>query len=679
MKINQNKSNHFLKKLCAKSFINTKKEDTLFNKTNKKLERRYFLKTSSSTKRNLRKDDSSERYNTLRENFKNRKMMNQDLLKTDEHIINNKKRSVILNKINNNLNKKIEILKEKSRIKENQNKSFENKNDNDSKVNQNNSFYNTIMINYKNSSVVTHNKTINHIRIQNSKLNTVLYNKEKKNSKEKTSNFCLPIRIYNSLNKSNDNDKNVKISINKSNNKSSSKRINNSFRTKETNNKSIENAKLKIKLKQNKSIEKGYINFYKVDKNHFKYKTNEKKQNLNKTLIPSFTSPLDTQSDISCNTERDNKINTISSTIQISINGKEIKNEKDENKEKKIKQLNLDIMKIKLDNLKNALLNEVKTERETNDKPKTSFLPSSSKSIRKRKKIKNETDIPKDKDITKDQKMVIKKIVNKKIKHPIKKRNENLILNKQYNTEIINNDKNIKFNKINNNNKTNKENNKINNSIETDKVDIINEDSNSLHNNNSNNIEIFDSDGNKKNYEIFEIISDVKVKSFTEYEEDKKNSLNKNQNNKVYDNKNEINKNININEIFDQNTFEHKSIRSTIINQEKIENENFIEDRDEYNIKLKETFSKDRFSFRPTNNDSNETFQDSKVESNKTLDKKDFINSRINSFSSFKVDNSQKKISIGKKEKQIKNIGINIDKNKNLVKSKSKELKNEKK
>ena len=329
--------------------------------------------------------------------------------------------------------------------------------------------------------------------------------------------------------------------------------------------------------------------------------------------------------------------------------------------------------------MKNALLNEVKTERETNDKPKTSFLPSSSKSIRKRKKIKNETDIPKDKDITKDQKMVIKKIVNKKIKHPIKKRNENLILNKQYNTEIINNDKNIKFNKINNNNKTNKENNKINNSIETDKVDIINEDSNSLHNNNSNNIEIFDSDGNKKNYEIFEIISDVKVKSFTEYEEDKKNSLNKNQNNKVYDNKNEINKNININEIFDQNTFEHKSIRSTIINQEKIENEKFIEDRDEYNIKLKETFSKDRFSFRPTNNDSNETFQDSKVESNKTLDKKDFINSRINSFSSFKVDNSQKKISIGKKEKQIKNIGINIDKNKNLVKSKSKELKNEKK
>jgi len=94
MKINQNKSNHFLKKLCAKSFINTKKEDTLFNKTNKKLERRYFLKTSSSTKRTLRKDDSSERYNTLRENFKNRKMMNQDLLKTDEHIINNKKRSV---------------------------------------------------------------------------------------------------------------------------------------------------------------------------------------------------------------------------------------------------------------------------------------------------------------------------------------------------------------------------------------------------------------------------------------------------------------------------------------------------------------------------------------------------------------------------------------------------------
>ena len=53
-------------------------------------------------------------------------------------------------------------------------------------------------------------------------------------------------------------------------------------------------------------------------------------------------------------------------------------------------------MKIKLDNLKNALLNEVKTERETNDKPKTSFLPSSSKSIRKRKKIKNETDIPKE-------------------------------------------------------------------------------------------------------------------------------------------------------------------------------------------------------------------------------------------------------------------------------------------
>ena len=89
---------------------------------------------------------------------------------------------------------------------------------------------------------------------------------------------------------------------------------------------------------------------------------------------------------------------------------------------------------------------------------------------------------------------------------------------------------------------------------------------------------------------------------------------------------------------------------------------------------MKETFSKDRFSFRPTNNDndSNETFQDSKFQKNKTLDKQDFLNAAS---SEFKIDNNNMKkiIPIMKKNKNGKSV--NGDKNKKLVKSKSKELK----
>ena len=56
----------------------------------------------------------------------------------------------------------------------------------------------------------------------------------------------------------------------------------------------------------------------------------------------------------------------------------------------------------------------------------------------------------------------------------------------------------------------------------------------------------------------------------------------------------------------------------------------FIEDRDEYNIILKETFSKDRFSFRPTNKDSNGTFQDTRLKKdNNELNKNDFLTNNI--------------------------------------------------
>ena len=658
MKVNQNKNNQILKKLCAKSFINSKKDEKIFSNSNKKTEKRYLLKNSSSSKNNLKKYETNKKCNILKDNSHIKNMISQNILKANQYINNsknNKKRSVILNKVN--LNKRIE--KEKEKNHERQNKIFEllNNKNNESNSKSNNIYKKNILNNYKNS--VGHNKTINHIRIKNQKLNSVLYNNnENKNINNKTFNFCLPIRNYKSLNKDNSMNRSLNYSINKEDKRENMKRLNNSFRIKE-------NSKLKIKLKNNKSIEKEYFNFSKVI-------NNSKKHGLNKTLVQNYTCPLNTSGELSYNTERNNRINTISSSFQISLNSKdkEIKNNINESKSRK---KNSNFLKSQLDNLKSNSLNEVKTGKEINktikEKLKTTFLPASSKSNHKRKKINK-----------KEPENAIKKKIYKKNKI-IRRRNEKI--NNHYNSEIIYKEETKNSNKlikIINNNIKNKENNKTN---DNDNIVIINDNYNTLPNNNLTISDIFDSNINKTNNSIFEVISNVKVKSFVEYEEDKKNLLNideKNNNKKDNGSDNfikEINSNININEILDGSNMHHKSIISIISDSdEKKEKENFIEDRDEYNVILKENFSKDRFSFRPTNNDSNETFKDPNIQ---VLDKKDFLNNKDISFSKFEINNNlKKKIPFKKKNKQVKNDGSNIEKINKLIKGKSKEMKNKK-
>ena len=44
MKISQKKGNQVKRKLCAKSFINSKKDDSLLNTSNKKAKGKYILK-----------------------------------------------------------------------------------------------------------------------------------------------------------------------------------------------------------------------------------------------------------------------------------------------------------------------------------------------------------------------------------------------------------------------------------------------------------------------------------------------------------------------------------------------------------------------------------------------------------------------------------------------------------
>ena len=95
----------------------------------------------------------------------------------------------------------------------------------------------------------------------------------------------------------------------------------------------------------------------------------------------------------------------------------------------------------------------------------------------------------------------------------------------------------------------------------------------------------------QKNSEIFEVISNIQVKSYNEYEQEHKikedEKIIKNGDNSDIDNKNNININININ---------YNNIN---INKDNHNNEN-IEDKEEYDFYLKETFSKDRFSFKPS-------------------------------------------------------------------------------
>ena len=120
MKVNQNKNNQILKKLCAKSFINTKKDEKIFSNSNKKTEKRYLLKNSSSSKNNLKKYETNKKCNILKDNSHIKNMISQNILKANQYINNsknNKKRSVILNKVN--LNKRIEKEKEKNHERQN--------------------------------------------------------------------------------------------------------------------------------------------------------------------------------------------------------------------------------------------------------------------------------------------------------------------------------------------------------------------------------------------------------------------------------------------------------------------------------------------------------------------------------------------------------------------------------
>ena len=162
---------------------------------------------------------------------------------------------------------------------------------------------------------------------------------------------------------------------------------------------------------------------------------------------------------------------------------------------------------------------------------------------------------------------------------------------------------------------------------------------------------------NLNNNEIFEIMSDIKVKSFNEYEQEKEkiNNLNIETKNTENDSK-EINNNININININYNTIN--------VNNPNSINDVFIEDRDEYNTHLKETFSKDRFSFKPLKNEIiKETdlkyYENIPITKNKPLNKKDFIN---------KDDNKREKKYIKNKEKN-KYIVEEIKKLKKTLKS----------
>ena len=191
-----------------------------------------------------------------------------------------------------------------------------------------------------------------------------------------------------------------------------------------------------------------------------------------------------------------------------------------------------------------------------------------------------------------------------------------------------------------------------------------------------------------KNNDIFEVISDIKVKSLNEYEEEKKADSNKKDNEyNTLLNDNKINNNININININYNNIninKHINNENNISKQyskeiNNIQNINpttngvFIEDRDEYNI-LKETFSKDRFSFRPINDENNEIITNYQQYNNilnnnitnnnkDPLDKNDFVNNSIMGSSIMKNNN------INKNKENFKN---NVDNKKIMKKELSK-------
>jgi hypothetical protein len=255
---------------------------------------------------------------------------------------------------------------------------------------------------------------------------------------------------------------------------------------------------------------------------------------------------------------------------------------------------------------------------------------------------------------------------------------------------------------------------------------------------------------NKAN-DIFEVISDIKIKSLNEYEEDKKadkipstsnSEINNNPptiptessevNDKTSDKskvKNNININININynNININNNHENNNSKNKLSNEYNTENNKnkniivnnkqqyntsnknsnnnsdrasiekpnlnfnngvFIEDRDEYNI-LKETFSKDRFSFRPVNSENNEILTNFQ-QYNNIVNKNNTINNN-NKKNSVNVNKSEK-ITLSKKEtgkhsiinssllkthmtKNNNNNNVNIGNNKEMKKEVSKQQK----
>ena len=619
MKINQNKSNLLLK-LFTKSFINNKKVESKINNTlnnlekkknNKILDSSNILKNSNSTLKNNKKYYLKEKNNTSGDNYQINNKTNQDTIKIK--IKNNKKRNVIL--------KKNIVYKKK-----NENKFIL---DNDIiKVNIKDSFNNNSFYNNKNKVSFWYNKTINHIRINNPKLNSVLY-KKSLNLKNKPINFYFPLKNFNSLNKNK-----YKQSLN-----SSMYKMNNSFKEKRHINKYFDSTKLKFKLKKNKSIEKGYLDFYKVNKKLYNKKMNEKKNNLNKKVIQNYIYPID-------NGEINNRINTISFSNEILFNEKENEIKSDFKKNSDINKTILDSLKVKLEKIDNNTnkINEPKTEREDiikiKDKTKSFILKKYSKSVEKRsrRKIIN--------NITKKQKNNIMKLNDVAEKYLIKKskhKSNNNIIKKSNKLKDINN-------------------NKIANNYNT------------LPKTYKTNSEIFDSQTNKKNSDIFEIISNIKVKSFIEYEEDKKNLLSKKDNNinmiiDIDNDKKETNLtniNNNIKEISISQNYIGNCIDTIENNDDNYINEKFIEDRDEYDIKLKETFSKDRFSFRPTNKDSKETFQDNKhinENNNKILIKNVFLNNDDIIYKNIKYnDISSNSIKTKKIKKEVKNIKAKIKK-----------------
>ena len=620
MKVNQNKNNHKLNKLCTKSFINSKKDKVLLdnshnkseiNKNSKAITKYPFLKNSKSTNKNTKKCDLNEKYNSVRESIFNNSIINKDIIRIYN---SSNKKSVIANK------NKISRINKKSEKNKNY-KIISNYNNNNEIKKYGNPHHirHTLSVNNRNSNIVGYNKTINFIRIKNPQLNKVLNNyNEKNNTKEKKSNCFLPIRNYNSLHKNNNQmNRSLNYSMNKRNtnheNLEHKRRCNNSLKNKDnTINRSFDNTHLKVKLNKNRSLENSYLNFYKVDKKIMNGNILDKNKKLKKTIIQNYKYNLNLCDDILCNTDKvnpdiNNDINIISSSFHYEREfEKEAKKDMKENKDKK--QLDKGIEKLKIENKPKNERNNSQTERDLNktmkSKMNTSNLPISSKSLKKRKKIKIEE---------KNKKNSFQNILKAKENNNIKKINNNI-------NEKINNINNL----INNSKNANKDNKKKDNiiNIENYLSTLPNKNNMEVHS------EIFDNDKNEKSDEIFEIIYDVKVKSFTEYEQDKKNIVNNT------NNTNDTNTNEPIHRILirspkkeSQNTF------ADIINNEE-ENENysngkekFIEDRDEYNIALKETFSKDRFSFRPTNNDSRETFPDIRSQNNdKVLDKKDFIN-----------------------------------------------------